>query len=282
MKLIALMGCSKFGNTTRVVRYFAEQLEKGVDCEIEYVYPADYKIDFCVGCHNCIFLGETKCPHHSQYAPIEKKMMEADGLIIASPGYMFSVMGVLKNFLDHTAYNCHRPKYFGRKAFVIGNITKWQEKSVMGTMETYVSGIGYELSGSTFVDMLPFPLEDKILDKKRNKLDKAARVFAKRLNTTEPRKIGLGDVPVFHAFRNMSSLAPNILKADRRYFEDNNAYDKSRGWYVPAKLSLPVKLLGPLIGRIIRNQLDKMINKERLREADGRTYNELHVTMKQD
>ncbi|MBN1624490.1 MAG: flavodoxin family protein, partial [Clostridia bacterium] len=183
MKIIALVGSSKFGNTTRVVKYFSEKLTELTGCEVEYIYPADYKIEFCVGCHNCIFLGETKCPHHTQYAPIEKKLMEADGVILASPGYMFSVTGVLKNFLDHVAYNCHRPKYFGKKAYVLGNFTKWQEKSVFTPMETWLSGAGFEVCGKIYVDILPFPLKEEELDKRRRKLEKGAQSFARHLKS---------------------------------------------------------------------------------------------------
>jgi multimeric flavodoxin WrbA len=275
MKIVALTGGSKFGNTTKVVKYFSEKLSELTGCEIEYIYPADYKIEFCVGCHNCIFLGETKCPHHSQYAPIEKKLLEADGVILASPGYMFSVTGVLKNFLDHAAYNCHRPKYFGKKAYVLGNFTKWQEKSVFAPMETWLSGAGFEICGKTYVDMLPFPLKESELKKKRLKLDKAAVEFAKRLLSDKPRKLKFADIPIFHAFRTMSAIAPTILKADSRYFSDLDAYEKGKQWYIPLKVPFIYNLFGRYIGRMVGKQIGGMVDDERMKQADGRIYNEL-------
>jgi multimeric flavodoxin WrbA len=168
MKILAIMGSSKNGNTAEVVKYFEKKLIEGVKCEFEYLYLSDYDIPFCVGCHNCIFTGQDKCPHCLMVKAIEDKILSSDGIILASPGYMFSVTGIMKNFLDHVAYNCHRPKYFGKKAFLISSCTKWQEKGVFIPMETWVSGAGFKSVGKMFVEMLPFPLNEKELNKTIN------------------------------------------------------------------------------------------------------------------
>lgn len=275
MKIIALIGGSKFGNTTRVVKYFSERLIEKIGCEVEYVYPADYKIDFCVGCHNCILLGETKCPHHTQYAPIEKKLMEADGVILASPGYMFSVTGVLKNFLDHVAYNCHRPKYFNKKAYVLGNFTKWQKKSVFTPMENWLSGAGFEVCGKTFVDLLPLPLNNKEMDKKRVTLNKGADIFARRLQSDKSRRLKFGDVVIYHVFSVLSAIAPKVLKADSRFFNEINAYEKTSRWYITANVPGTVNLMGRIMRKMVHKQITGITDSKRLDEADGRVYNEL-------
>ncbi|GAA0179573.1 hypothetical protein SH2C18_24170 [Clostridium sediminicola] len=95
MKLLAILGCSKNGNTTEIVKYFEKRLLENI--EFEYLYLSDYKIDFCTGCHNCIFTGEKYCPHYLDVRKIEEKILNSDGLILASPGYMFSVTGIMKN-----------------------------------------------------------------------------------------------------------------------------------------------------------------------------------------
>jgi multimeric flavodoxin WrbA len=45
-------------------------------------------------------------------------MMEADGVIFASPIYTFHVTGLMKNFIDRFSYCVHRPRFFGKKAMV--------------------------------------------------------------------------------------------------------------------------------------------------------------------
>jgi multimeric flavodoxin WrbA len=34
--------------------------------------------------------------------------------VFASPIYVEDVNGAMKNFIDRMAYNCHRPRFFGR------------------------------------------------------------------------------------------------------------------------------------------------------------------------
>jgi len=177
MKIIAVMSSSKSGNTTEIVNYFEKQLKVMTDVVFEYLYLSDYTIDFCVGCHNCIFFGEDKCPHHARVKPLEDILLAADGIVLASPGYMFSVTGRMKNFLDHVAYNCHRPKYFGKKAYLLSACTKWQESSVFKPLETWASGAGFTMTGKTYVEMLPFPLTEKILNKSKEKIREAAATF---------------------------------------------------------------------------------------------------------
>lgn len=275
MKVLALMGCSKFGNTTEIVRYFTDRLGERMDIEVEYLYLSDHKLDLCVGCHNCIFLGEKKCPHYNQADAIERRLMEADAVVIASPGYMFSVTGIMKNFLDHAAYNCHRPKYFGKKAYIIGNFTKWQKKGVFIPLETWASGAGFEVCGKVFVDMLPFPATEKELDKKRKKLSIAARKFGESLLNDGVRKPKFGDIAIFHSFRTLCRLAPGILEADSAYFNAINAYDKNTLWYVPAKISKFMNLMGNLMERQVRRQVLGMIDAERTEKARGRHLTKL-------
>jgi multimeric flavodoxin WrbA len=182
MKVLAVMGSRHNGNTSEIVNYFEKEL-KSLDpsLEFEYLYLADLNFPFCTGCHNCIFIGEDKCPHYGVVKGIEERMMAADGVVLATPGYMFSVQGYMKNFLDHVAYNCHRPKYFGKPIYFLSAATKWQKKSVFAPMETWGGGAGFRKAGSTFVEMYPFPASEKETQKKRAILRKAAIQFHKAL-----------------------------------------------------------------------------------------------------
>lgn len=273
MKVLAVMGSSKFGNTTEVVKYFIKSLAKKVDIQVEYLYVADAEIEFCVGCHNCIMLGEKKCPHYRYVRLVEEKMMTADTVIMASPGYMFSVTGVLKNFLDHVAYNCHRPKYFGKKMILIGNFTKFQEKGVFIPMETWASGAGFEIAGKFYIDMMPFADSKDVLDNKKFKIEKAAFKISKKLLSNKPRKVNFGDVVGFQVFKVLCKIAPNVLIADTEYFTELNAFDKNTSWYIDTKVPMIYQLAGKLMANIIRRQIVKATDMEKLKTMKGR-----HVT----
>lgn len=273
MKILAILGCSKQGNTTEVVRYFEKQLAEQMDCAFEYLYLSDYLTEFCIGCHNCIFVDEKKCPHYLDVAMIESKIMDADGLVMATPGYMFSVTGIMKNFLDHVAYNCHRPKYFHKKVYLIANCTKWQAKSVFTPMETWVGGAGFTLSGKFFVDMMPFPVKEELLNKKRQNIRKEAITFGQSLSKEDELKPKFGDLMMFRVFRTLCGLAPDILNADMKYFKEKDAYSKQTHWYVPAKVSRVKLALANLSEKKMEKEIRKMMDVEALEKVESR-----HIT----
>jgi len=258
------MGCRKDGNTSEIVKYFESKMKSLGEVNLEYLYLSDYPIDFCVGCHNCIFIGEDKCPHYDAVRGIENKILSSDGIILASPGYMFSVTGIMKNFLDHVAYNCHRPKYFGKKIYLISSCTKWQEKTVFGPMEAWTSAAGFKLSGKTYVDMLPLPFNDKELNMRRGKLDKAALGFWSDLKTQAELKPVMGNIIVFHVFRTLCKIAPNILRADYHYFKEIKAYDKNSKWYVPARISFFSHRFATFMEKKMEKEITKLIDIEKL------------------
>lgn len=275
MKILAIIGSSKNGNTSEAVRYFERKMKEKISADFEYIYLSDYSIDFCRGCHNCIFLGEDKCSQHLVVQSIENKMLGADALILASPGYMFSVSGIMKNFLDHVAYNCHRPKYFGKKAYLISSCTRWQEKSVFAPMEAWLGGAGFNLVGKTFVEMLPFPLKENELDKIRKKSEKAAAKFYEALRKEHEIKPDLGGVIIFHVFRTLCKIAPQIFKADYKYFTNRNAYDKETKWYVPAKISFIKDKFAKHIERKVKKDLAKIIDLDKLKDSQTYFHNKL-------
>jgi len=264
MKILAVMGCSKFGNTTELVKYFFQKLSEDIEFEHEYLYIADSKIEYCVGCHNCIMLGEKKCPHYYSVSQIEKKMLEADVVILASPGYMFSVTGVMKTFLDHVAYNCHRPKYFNKKLILIGNLTKWQKDGVFIPMETWASGSGFQICGKLWTDMMPFPLNTRALDNKKEQLNREIGKISRKLQSNKRWKPAFGDVAIFHVFRTLCQIAPNVLVADYDYFKEKNAFEKSARWYIPIKVPALYTLLGRLMEKMVKRQVVKSTDMEKL------------------
>lgn len=275
MKILTIFGSSRDGNTSEVVRYFKEQLNYLEYHEYEDIFLEDYKIDFCTGCHNCILIGEDKCPHRKEVKIIEDKILYSDIVILATPGYMFSVTGIMKNFLDHVAYNCHRPKYFGKKIFFISTCTKWQEKSVFTPMQTWGSASGFRCIGKIYIDMLPLPFSEKEKMKRRNKIKEGAVSFNKIIKKEGPIKPDFGGVIVFHAFRTLCRLAPKIMKADYKYFKEIKAYEKETKWYVSAKISHMTHFLANFIENRMEKVIGKMIDMDKLNNYNGDFRNRL-------
>lgn len=272
-KVLFIIGARKEGHTNEICKYFAKCLQNELECTVEFLFLRDYLDEFCTGCHNCILNDEKKCPHYLEVKKIENQIIRSDALVLASPGYMFSVTGRMKNFLDHVAYNCHRPKYFGKKAFILANCTRWQESSVMAPMETWLKASGFILSGKVYLDLMPFPLVSKELEKKRKLLKTSARDFAMRLGDISIRKLKLSEVMQFHTFRVISSLLPNIFIADHRYYA---AYRGSkRRWYVPAKVSFLTHQAAKIISKRIKKVIDRMIHKDKIDTVKKNYINKL-------
>lgn len=257
MKILAIIGASRHGNTAELVRYFEGQLKEKADVEFEYLFLCDYPIDFCTGCHLCIFEGEERCPHSKNVNLIEAKITECDGLIMASPGYMFSVTGIMKNFLDHVAYNCHRPKYFNKKVFLLASCNDFQQKSVFLPMENWANASGFSVIGKSYIDMLPIPLTNKVLDKKRSSLKSAVLKFYNALKSDKTPKPVLGSILIFRVFRTLCSYFPEVFKADFDYYNKKKAYDKGVHWFMPVKLPF----IKHLFAKFIENRYKKDIRK---------------------
>ena len=276
MKILAIIGASKNGNTTEIVKFFEKQLKNNDNSiDFEYLYLSDYPINFCVGCHNCIFVGENKCPEYSKVKVIEDKMLLADGIVLATPGYMFSMSGIMKNFLDHVAYNCHRPKYFGKKAFILASATKWQAKGIFIPTKTWASGAGFEVSGTTYAEMAPFPLKTKEIEKIKSKLSKSALKFHKELTNKKELKPDMGSIAVFYIFRTFCKIMPNILKADYAYFNEKNAYDSKTKWFTKAKISNLKLIMAKFMENQVKKSISKVIDMDKLKEVNGGYKNKL-------
>lgn len=275
MKILVIMGSSKNGNTTEIVKYFERKLTEYVSCDFEYLYLNDYNIDFCTGCHNCILTGEDKCPHYLHVKAIEEKMLYSDATILASPGYMFSVTGIMKNFLDHIAYNCHRPKYFGKKAFLISSCTKWQEKSVFTPLKTWVLGAGFTFAGKVYIEMPPLPLNEKALNKIRKKLEKAVAKFHAMLQKSKYTKPNFADIIIFYVLRTLCKTAPKILKADYEYFSTKKAYEKNVKWYIPVKISRLKHKFATFLEKRVEKGILKMLDHEKLKKQECGFRNKL-------
>lgn len=260
MKILAVIGASRNGNTAELVRYFEAQFKENadVDVEFEHLFLCDYPIDFCTGCHLCIFEGEERCPHFKNVNLIESKIAECDGLIMASPGYMFSVTGIMKNFLDHVAYNCHRPKYFNKKVFLLASCNDILQKSVFVPMENWAHASGFTVVGKSYIDMLPVPLTNKVLDKKRSNLKAAAAKFYHAIQCPKAHRPVFGSLLIFRVMRTLCHNFPELFKADYDYYNGKNAYEKGARWFLPIKLPFIKDLVAKLIEVKYKKDIKKL------------------------
>ncbi len=111
MKVLGIV-CSprKGGNTEILVREALAGAEE-MGAEVEFLRVSDMNIVACDGCETCHQFGE--CRIEDDMQKVSEKMLAADGIILGSPVYFWSVSGQAKTLMDRTyalRYPYHRLK----------------------------------------------------------------------------------------------------------------------------------------------------------------------------
>lgn len=101
MKVLAINGSArKDGNTAILINRVFEELNKeGVDTEM--IQLAGKKIRGCIACYKCFENKDHRCAVTDDVLnECVEKMLEADGIILASPTYFADVTAELKAVID--------------------------------------------------------------------------------------------------------------------------------------------------------------------------------------
>lgn len=102
--------------------------EEGASCEAMHL--SDCTVLFCESCEAC-HKKMLQCPLKDDAAMILRKMLDADGIILASPNYINHVTGSMKTLLDRSSHFIHCKRLLGK----------------------YLAGV--VTSGSGFAEMVP-------------------------------------------------------------------------------------------------------------------------------
>jgi multimeric flavodoxin WrbA len=99
------------GNTARLLNIVLEGAEsQGAGTGIIYL-PGDTVLP-CKACDLCHKKG--RCPQKDEFESIKQKILEADGLVLASPNYIFSVSAQMKAFMDRCSGILHCLAFEGK------------------------------------------------------------------------------------------------------------------------------------------------------------------------
>ncbi len=98
MKVLAINGSHRIGSTLILLK---EALKELKDFDTEVISLCDYVLEYCKVCNACKRNGGV-CIIKDGYEEIEKKMKEADAIIIGSPVYFGSITGMLKTLFDRS------------------------------------------------------------------------------------------------------------------------------------------------------------------------------------
>ncbi len=101
MYMLAINGSprGRRSNTDRILQPFLEGA-RAAGAATETVYLADLKINPCRGCFACWTKTPGVCVHKDDMADLLPKIRRADVVVYATPLYVFTVSGLMKDFMD--------------------------------------------------------------------------------------------------------------------------------------------------------------------------------------
>lgn len=127
----------------------AQEVLKGLqreDCRIDIVHLADCTMEFCRHCEAC-HKNILNCPINDDVAPILEKMLEADGIIFASPNYISQVTGSMKTLFDRSAHCIHCKRFLGKYVAGVVSSGSGRNKEVLDYISFYAHTCGAQYTG---------------------------------------------------------------------------------------------------------------------------------------
>ena len=229
MKYVIINGSPRKKNTWKMVKQAQSNLDD--DSEFEEIHLMKEKIPVCNGCFKCFMEGEEKCPHFNLINPIIEKIENADGLVIASPVYAMNVSALLKNFLDHTAYFYHRPKFFDKKALVIVSTAGAGQKKVANYIDETLRHWGVN---KVYKISIACGGKDHLETKE---IDKTSQKFLKDMKSKKLHSPKFMDIIFYNVWRAMS-ISKDPIKADAEYWQKTDLLNND---FAPCVKLNPVK-----------------------------------------
>ena len=159
MKVLSINGSRrKNGNTECLIQSILAPATKA-GAQIESISLGDYDIGACTGCEGCCSSWE--CIIKDDFAQVVEKIDEADGIVLASPTYWYSVTSDMKRFIDRCysliQFPVNRKEWIGKyqgtgKACVTAAICEQSEESALGNtlslLTDFSKDIGMEVTDS--------------------------------------------------------------------------------------------------------------------------------------
>jgi len=172
MKIIAIIGSPNGikGNTGSLVSPMLEAAKKA-GAETEIFSLGDLSVLPCNGCQEvCHVVGA--CKQKDDFEKIKQAIIEADGIIFASPNYTLSVTAHMKALLDRCALLLHCQIMFGKYGAVVVTSGGSDPEVVVNYLNSVMTNYGIWKLGS--VSAVRAQLDDP--DEKAKLIESAAAI----------------------------------------------------------------------------------------------------------
>ena len=170
MNIIAIIGSphGMKGNTGRLL----DEVVAGATAAgatIEIISLAGMTMQPCVACNACHVTGI--CPLPDGFEAIKAKLLAADGFILASPNYIFSVTAQLKILFDRLNGLIHCQSLAGKYGAVVETSGSGEDEEVLVYMQRFINSLGAQAVGgvgSPMAGIRTFPAEEALFARARS------------------------------------------------------------------------------------------------------------------
>jgi multimeric flavodoxin WrbA len=152
MKIIAVVGSphQAKGSTARLTRLvLAGAAEQGAQTET-ICLPGKTVLP-CLGCDACHKKG--RCSQKDDFAEIQEKVLEADGLVLGSPNYIYSVSAQMKAFMDRCGSMVHCLGFYGKYGAAVVTSGGGDEEPIAAYLNHFMMITGIQPVGSIWATM---------------------------------------------------------------------------------------------------------------------------------
>ena len=145
MKIAALNGSPKVGNTAAMVNAFADGA-KEAGHEVEILHVGKMKIGGCIACEYCHTKGEGKCVQKDDMEKVMPAYKDADMVVFASPIYYFDVTAQLSAAIQRV-YAIGKPAKASKAALLLSSASPNPYDGAIATYKSILAFTGIEDAG---------------------------------------------------------------------------------------------------------------------------------------
>lgn len=246
-KVLAIMGSPRKCETDRAVQLFQQNFKKYGEVEFETVYLKDLHIENCKGCMICYDQGEWSCPLKDDVHGVFNKLLEADGVVFATPVYSLQVTALMKTLLDRLSYVFHRPCFFHKSFIAIVTQGVYGNREVLKYLESLADFWGFNVVRGIGLTTPPGSRAPAEQEKICMIIEKGCRNFYKSLTGDRVPSPTLKKLIIFRMVRSMKPYMKDGFKRDYEYFKENGWMESD--YYYEIKLNPFNKIIGALVDK---------------------------------
>jgi len=238
-QVVAINGSPRKSTTNKLLIEIADIL-RDQQIQVTIINLGEYQIDDCIGCEFCI-RKSSRCFQKDDSQEILSLVLEADGIILASPVYVMNITGRLKSLIDKTASWIHRPPMVGKPMLSLATTAGAGLKDVHGYLEKVAIQWGMQPTdriGRSVMDRSPLSLAE-------------VNNFVKHLH--EPTSTYTPSFKQVLQYQVQKALALNVLPIDRKYWISRD-WDKNH-YYYPCQISFDKRVIAWGLYQILRYKI---------------------------